>query len=82
MKDANKRPRIFLPLSKRDCGPHEITSKEIRLHWTFSANWNKQGLKKREFILKVTYSLSSPLSMLLLPIYSGTAGDARQLSPD
>ena len=42
MKDANKRPRIFLSLSKLECGPREITFKEIRLHWTFSANWNKR----------------------------------------
>ena len=42
MEDANKRRRIFLSLSKLECGPHEITSKEIRLHWTFLANLNKR----------------------------------------
>ena len=38
MEVANKRRRIFLSLSKLECGLHEIASKEIRLHWTFSAN--------------------------------------------
>ena len=43
MEDVNKRRRIFLSLSKLKCGPHEINSREIRLHFTFQANWNKRG---------------------------------------
>ena len=31
--------------------------------------WTRQSLKKREFILKVTFSLPSPSSMLKLPNY-------------
>ena len=60
MEDVNKRRRIFLSLSKLKCGPHEINSREIRLHFTFQA----KKLKKREFIFKVTFSLPSPSSMI------------------
>ena len=42
MKDANKRRRISFSLSKLECGPQEINSREIRLHLLFSANWNKR----------------------------------------
>ena len=57
-------------LSKLECGLQEINSREIRLHLTFSANWNKldRVSKKSEFILKVAFSLPSPSSMLKLPI--------------
>ena len=41
MEDVNSRQRISLSLSKLGCGPQEINSREIRLHLTFSANWNK-----------------------------------------
>ena len=40
MEDVNKRQRIFLSLSKLECGPREINSREIRLHLTFPAIWN------------------------------------------
>ena len=42
MEDTNKRRRNFLSLPKLECGPQEINSKEIRLHFTFSVNWNKR----------------------------------------
>ena len=42
MEDVNKRRQISFPLSKPDCGPQEINSREIRLHLPFSANWNKR----------------------------------------
>ena len=42
VEDANKRRRIFLSLSKLECGRQEIKSREIRLHLTFSADWNKR----------------------------------------
>ena len=45
-------------LSKRECGPQEINFRKIRLHLSFSANWNK-----RDNVLKKT----SPSSMLKLP---------------
>ena len=32
MEDVKKRERILLPLSKLECGPQEINSREIRLH--------------------------------------------------
>ena len=58
MEDVNKQRRIFLSLSELECGPQEIISREILLHFTFSANCNKcdRVWKKREFILKVTFS--------------------------
>ena len=42
MEDVNKRQRISFSLSKLECGPQEINSREIRLHLPFSANWNKR----------------------------------------
>ena len=38
----NKRRRISFSLSKLECGPQEINSREICLHLPFSANWNKR----------------------------------------
>ena len=40
MEVVNKRRWIFLSLSKLECGPQKINSREIRLHLTFSATWN------------------------------------------
>ena len=40
--NVNKRGRIFLSLSKLESGPQETNSREIRLHFTFSVNWNKR----------------------------------------
>ena len=65
--DLNKRRRIFHHLSKLECSPQEINSREIRLHLTFSANCNL----KREFSLKVTFSLPWPASMLLTSLSKG-----------
>ena len=42
MEDVNKRQQISFSLSKLECGPQEINSREIRLHLPFSANWNKR----------------------------------------
>ena len=66
MEDVNKRRRISFSLSKLESGPEEINPRENRLHLLFSANWNK-----REFILKLTFSLQLPLSLLKLPISKG-----------
>ena len=63
MQEVNKRRRISFSLSKLERGPQEINSREIRLHLPFWAKWNK-----REFILKLTFSLPLPSSMLKLPI--------------
>ena len=41
-EDVNKRRRISFSLSKLECGPQEINSREIRLHLPFSAKWNKR----------------------------------------
>ena len=51
---VNKRRRIFLSLSKLECGLQEINSGKIRLHLTFSANWNKldRVSKKENSFLK------------------------------
>ena len=69
MQEVNKRRRISFSLPKLECGPQEINSSEIRLHFPFSANWNKRDKNwKREFILKLTFSLPLPSSMLKLPI--------------
>ena len=60
MEDVNKRRRMSFSLCKLECGPQEINSREIRLRLPFPANWNKRRrkrLKKREFILKLTFSL-------------------------
>ena len=65
--DLNKRRRIFPHLSKLECSPLEINSREIRLHLTFSANCNV----KREFSLKVTFSLPWPALMLLTSLFKG-----------
>jgi len=35
MEDVNKRQRFFLSLSKLECGPQEINSREVLLHLTF-----------------------------------------------
>ena len=40
IEDVNKRRQIFLFLSKLECGPQEINSRELRLHLTFSVTWN------------------------------------------
>ena len=42
MENANKRRRIFRSLSKLECSRKEINFREIRLHFTLSANWNKR----------------------------------------
>ena len=59
----------FLSFSKIECCPQEHNSREIRWHLTLPADWNihEQSLKKREFILKVTFSLPSPSPSLKLP---------------
>ena len=48
MEDVNKRQQTFLSLSKLKCGLQEINSREILLHLTFSANWNKRDIFKYE----------------------------------
>ena len=74
MEDANERPRISFSLSKAECAPQEINSREIRLHLPFSAiGINATVFEKREFILKVTFSLPLPSSMLKLPIPHGAS---------
>ena len=65
MEDINKQWQIFLFLSKLEWGLQEFNSMEICLHLTFSANY--KSLKKREFILKVTFLVPSASSMLKLP---------------
>ena len=77
MEDINKQQGIFLFLSKLECGPQEIKSREIRLHLTFSANWNKRDKVCKILIhLKVTFLLLLPSSMLKPP----TVGEGRALN--
>ena len=64
MEEVNKRRRICFSLSKLECGPQEINSREIRHFQQIYWNNRHKGLKKREFILKLTL----PSSMLRLPI--------------
>ena len=40
-ENINKLGRIILSLSKLECDSQEINSREIRLHFTFSAKWKK-----------------------------------------
>ena len=40
VEDVNKRRRISFSLTKLECGPQQINSREIRLQLPFSANWN------------------------------------------
>ena len=49
--DVNKLRRILLSLSKLECSPLVINSREIRWHLTFSVNWNKRDkyFKTRTF---------------------------------
>ena len=79
MEDVNKRRRIFLSLSKHECGAQEINSREIRLHLTFFANWNRRGkvCQKLEFILKLNFSLPSPLSSSI-GSFSNDGGDGNE----
>ena len=70
MEDVNKRRLISFSLSKLECGPQEINSWEIRVH----LEKTRQGLKKREFILKETFSLPLPSSMLKLPKFTSDSG--------
>ena len=42
MEDVNKRRRIFLSLSRLECCPQEINSREFLPHVTSSVNWNKR----------------------------------------
>ena len=46
LQDTNERRRIFLSLSKLECGPQEVNSAEIRLRLTFSAKWKKKKSRK------------------------------------
>ena len=46
LQDTNERRRIFLSLSKLECGPQEVNSAEICLRLTFSAKWKKKITKK------------------------------------
>ena len=57
--DVNRRQPNFLSLSKLECDPQEINSREV--FWDIFSELEKtrQSLKKRLFILKVTFSLSS-----------------------
>ena len=48
----NRRQILTFILSKLECGPQEIISREIRLHLTFLANWNK-----RDKVWKTTKSV-------------------------
>ena len=47
MEDVNKRRWISFSLSKLECGPQEINSREIRLPLPFSANWNKRDKDRK-----------------------------------
>ena len=58
-------------------GPQEIKSREIHLHLTFSANWNKRDKVCKMLIhLEVTFLLLLPSSMLKPP----TVGEGRALN--
>ena len=53
MEDVNKRRPISFSLTKLECGPQQINSREIRLQLPFSANWNNATkIEKTEIDLK------------------------------
>jgi len=56
VKMPNSTVKISLSFSKLECGPQEINSLKIRSLDIYSElEQTRQGLKKREFILKVTF---------------------------
>ena len=60
MEDVNKRQRMV---------PKKPTPGKLAYIWRFQGiGINTTKLKKREFIIKVTFSLPSPSSMVKLPI--------------
>ena len=66
MEDVNKRRRNLISLFKPEWGPQEINSRELILHQTFSANWNKRDkVWKRLIHFKSDVFTASPSSMLV-----------------
>ena len=55
MEDVNKRRRISFSLSKLECGPQEINSREIRLHLFQQIGINATKIEKTEILLKLTF---------------------------
>ena len=72
MEDVNKRRRISFSLSKLECGPQEINSREIRLQLPFSANWNKRadGDQRSQIKKHVVVSVRSNLPQKSLTVLS------------
>ena len=72
MQDVNKRRGFFLSLSKLGTFPKNSIPRKITYIWHFQQTGinatYRHSLKKREFVIKVTLSLSSPSSTLKLPI--------------
>ena len=65
MEDVTKRGRIFFFLYLN----LSAVPKKFTYILTFSLKWNKHSPKKLKFVLKVTFWLPSPSSMLQLPWY-------------
>ena len=69
MEDVNKRRRISFSLSKLECSPQEMNSREIRLHFCHfqQIGINATKIEKTGILLNLTFSLPLPSSMLKLP---------------
>ena len=72
MEDVNKRRRTPFFLSKLECGPKKSTPGKFAYicHFQQIGKKTRQSLKKREFILKVMFSLlavvdANPVSMVI-----------------
>ena len=68
MQDVNKRRGFFLSLSKLSTFPKNSIPRKITYIWNFQQTGINATYFEPEFILKVTFSLSSPSSMLKLSI--------------
>ena len=69
MEDINKRWWIFLSLFKLEYGPlrNQLKGNSPSFDIFSELEEMQQSLKKRGFVLQVTFSLPSPSSMLKLP---------------
>ena len=63
MEDVNKRRRIFLSLSKLECGPQEINPREYRcLHLKFSERLKKTRIHFKSDVFAAVAHPCGPVS--------------------
>ena len=76
-ENLNKRRRIFFLYFNLSSAPKRSPPGKFAFIWHF----RRTGIKATKFILKVTFSLTSPSSMLKLPSLSNTACSILSISP-